>query len=572
MKPQHKLSKTAWLKILVVIFSLSFLVKLGSSPLLEIDEAIYAEIARESFVSGDYLSTHFNYDTEFSKPPLQYWLLQISYAIFGVNEWAVRLPSFIMAIGVLSLTYLFGRHIKSSSAGLWACLVLCATPGFYSMIRDARMDLTLTFFIALSIYGFYVYTRNGTAQINRPPPVHPSPSKGEEKGGGRGFFCIYVGMAGAILTKGPIGLILPILIISLFMLLRKKSDSFRSFKPFHGILLVFSLIAPWYIYMTWRYGYSFIEKNIIYENLRKFFVKGIYESNPGGHFFLSHTLLWYFFPWWIFWFYQHYKWIKDWNNKVPEHRDITIILLLWFYVPLVFFSLSRYSLPNYLSLIIPAASLGVGIYIESAKEKIDNVIEYLFSLFSIPLLTILFVSALYFFGEVSDTLTYLLIGMAVIFTSVILISGISGKFIFSKVGMILLVMITQLTVSVRFQPFLDRYKPAKPISEAIKKVSGKEFEIALYNTRFFQALVFYTNKELKWIGSEGSMLQFINSHGEVFVITGEKEYKHLPGDYKKRAEIIGRYPYFPVARINYNFLNPRTRAGVIDYILLTKIR
>jgi len=205
-------------------------------------------------------------------------------------------------------------------------------------------------------------------------------------------------------------------------------------------------------------------------------------------------------------------------------------------------------------------------------EEVDNVIEYLFSLFSIPLLTILFVSALYFFGEVSDTLTYLLIGMAVIFTSVILISGISGKFIFSKVGMILLVMITQLTVSVRFQPFLDRYKPAKPISEAIKKVSGKEFEIALYNTRFFQALVFYTNKELKWIGSEGSMLQFINSHGEVFVITGEKEYKHLPGDYKKRAEIIGRYPYFPVARINYNFLNPRTRAGVIDYILLTKTR
>src|SRR3989304_9001849 len=188
-------SSTTGLKILVTVLILSFLVRLGSSPLLEIDEAIYAEVAREAFVSGDYFSTYYNFETEFSKPPFQYWLLQISYAIFGVNEWAVRLPSFIMVVGVLSLTYIFGRHIKSSSAGLWACLVLCATPGFYSMIRDARMDLTLTFFIALSIYGFYVYTRNGTAQINRPPPVHPSPSKGEEKGGGRGFFCIYVGMA-----------------------------------------------------------------------------------------------------------------------------------------------------------------------------------------------------------------------------------------------------------------------------------------------------------------------------------------------------------------------------------------
>src|SRR3989338_6441405 len=126
------------LKILIVVSSLSFLVKLGSSPLLEIDEAIYADVAREAFVSGDYFSTYYNFETEFSKPPFQYWLLQISYAIFGVNEWAVRLPSFLMALGVLFLTYSFGKHIRSSSAGLWACLVLCSNPGFYGMRSEER--------------------------------------------------------------------------------------------------------------------------------------------------------------------------------------------------------------------------------------------------------------------------------------------------------------------------------------------------------------------------------------------------------------------------------------------------
>ncbi|MBI3599166.1 MAG: glycosyltransferase family 39 protein, partial [Nitrospinae bacterium] len=150
-------SLTIILKILIALFILSFLVKLGSSPLLEIDEAVYAEVARESYTSGDYFSTYFNYETEFSKPPLQYWLLQISYSLFGINEWAVRFPSFMAALGILSLVYLFGKHIRSSNAGLWACLVLCASPGFYSMIRDARMDLTLTFFITLSIYGFFIY-------------------------------------------------------------------------------------------------------------------------------------------------------------------------------------------------------------------------------------------------------------------------------------------------------------------------------------------------------------------------------------------------------------------------------
>ena len=550
-------SSTTGLKILLTVFILSFLVRLGSSPLLEIDEAIYAEVAREAFVSGDYFSTYYNFETEFSKPPFQYWLLQIFYAIFGINEWAVRLPSFMAALGVLSLTYLFGKNIRSSDTGLWACLVLCANVGFYSMMRDARMDITLTFFITLSIYGFYNYIYKGQNSI-------------------KGFLYVYIGMAGATLTKGPIGIIFPVSIVFMFILLKRDWGSFKKLKPFHGLLLLITLITPWYIYMTHRYGFGFLEKNIIHENFKKFLVKGVYEPNPGGHFFLAHTFFWYFFPWWILWFYQQYYWLKEKGSRDQgvkgsvEGKDTNLFLLLWFYIPFVFFSLSKFSLPNYLSVVIPAASLGAGIYIDSRKGK--GIVEYLFSLFSIPLLIIALVSSFLFFRESLDTFVYLLISGVVISTSYILISTLKKEFFITKAWMILLIMMIQLLVSLKFQPTFDTYKPAKPISEAIEKVSGKEFEIALYNTRFFQALVFYTNKELKWIGSEGSMLQFINSHGEVFVITGEKEYKHLPGDYKKRAEIIGRYPYFPVARINYNFLNPRTRAGVIDYILLTKIR
>src|SRR3989304_133788 len=216
------------LKILLTVFILSFLVKLGSSPLLEIDEAIYAEVARDAFISGDYFSTYYNFETEFSKPPFQYWLLQISYAIFGINEWAVRLPSFMAALGVLSLTYIFGKNIRSSDTGLWACLVLCGNAGFYSMMRDARMDITLTFFIMLSIYGFYNYIYKGQHSI-------------------KGFLYVYIGMAGATLTKGPIGIIFPLSIILTFILLKRDWSPFKKLKPFPGLLLLIALITPWYI-------------------------------------------------------------------------------------------------------------------------------------------------------------------------------------------------------------------------------------------------------------------------------------------------------------------------------------
>ncbi len=562
------------LKILLTVFILSFLVKLGSSPLLEIDEAIYAEVAREAFVSGDYFSTYYNYETEFSKPPLQYWLLQISYAIFGVNELAVRLPSFLMALGILFLTYSFGKHIRSSSAGLWACLVLCSNPGFYGMMRDARMDITLTFFITLSIYGFFIYEiaspsarndKQGNGVIARSKATKQSMF----------IFYIYAGMAGATLTKGPIGIIFPVSIIFMFILLRRDWGSFKKLKPFHGLLLLILLITPWYIYMTQRYGFTFLEKNIIHENFKKFLVKGVYEPNPGGHFFLAHTFLWYFFPWWILWFCQQYLWARDVRRLKPaatKERDIIIYLLLWFYIPLIFFSLSKYSLPNYLGLIIPAASLGAGLYIDSNKEKIIDkfslTVEYIFSLSSIPLLIIILVSAFSFFKESLNITVYLLIAGAIASVSLILISVIYKKFILAKSIMVVLIMIIQLLISAGIQPILDTYKPAKPISEAIKKVGGKEFEIGFYKARLFQSLVFYTGKKINGIGSEDSMLQFINSPKERFVITEENEYNLLPQDYRNEMVVLGRFPYFPISRISYSFLNPKTREEVIKYIVL----
>ncbi len=541
------------LKILIVVSSLSFLVKLGSSPLLEIDEAIYAEVAREAFISGDYFSTYYNFETEFSKPPFQYWLLQISYAIFGINEWAVRLPSFIMVVGVLFLTYHFGKNIRSPDTGLWTCLILCANPGFYSMTRDARMDITLTFFITLSIYGFYNYIYKGQNSI-------------------KGFLYVYISMAGATLTKGPIGIIFPFLIIITFILLRRDWKVIRRLKPFYGLLLLILLITPWYLYMTKRYGFGFLEKNIIHENFKKFLVKGVYEPNPGGHFFLAHTFLWYFFPWWIFWFYQQYYWLKEKGSRGQgvkgsvEGKDTNLFLLLWFYIPFVFFSLSKFSLPNYLSVVIPAASLGAGIYIDSRKGK--GIVEYLFSLFSIPLLIIALVSSFLFFRESLDTFVYLLISGVVISTSFILISTLKKEFFITKAGMILLIMMIQLLVSLKFQPILDTYKPAKPISEAIKRVSGKEFEIGFYKMGLFQSLVFYTGKKLNEIGSEDSMLQFINSPKERFVITEENEYNLLSQDYRNEMVVLGRFPYFPISRISYSFLNPKTREEAIKYIVL----
>ncbi|MBI5748343.1 MAG: hypothetical protein HZA00_04395, partial [Nitrospinae bacterium] len=433
----------------------------------------------------------------------------------------------------------------------------------------------------LSIYGFFIYEiASPSARNDKQGNGVIAKSKATKQS--MFIFYIYVGMAGAALTKGPIGLIFPSLIIFTFIILRRDWNTIRNLKPFYGLLLLMLLITPWYIYMTQRYGFGFLEKNIIHENFKKFLVTGVYEPNPGGHFFLAHTFLWYFFPWWILWFCQQYRWILNRRLKpaATKERDIIIYLLLWFYIPLIFFSLSKYSLPNYLGLIIPAASLGAGLYIDSnlpspllRKEGMKGwsssiVVEYIFSLSSIPLLIIILVSAFSFFKESLNITVYLLIAGAIASVSLILISVIYNKFLLAKSIMVILIMIIQLFISAGIQPILDTYKPAKPISEAIKKVSGKEFEIGFYKTRLFQSLVFYTGKKINGIGSEDSMLQFINSPKERFVITEENEYNLLPQDYRNEMVVLGRFPYFPISRISYSFLNPKTREEVIKYIVL----
>lgn len=185
--------------------------------------------------------------------------------------------------------------------------------------------------------------------------------------------------------------------------------------------------------------------------------------------------------------------------------------------------MSKFSLPNYLSVVIPAASLGVGIYIDSGKGK--GIVEYIFSLFSIPLLIIALLSSFLFFRESLDVFAYILISGVVISACFILISALKKEFLLIKIGMVLLVMTIQLLVSLKFQPALDIYKPAKLIADAIKSSVKGDYEIGFYKTRFFQSLVFYTGKKIREISSEDSLLQFIDFPGEKFVITESEGYE-----------------------------------------------
>ena len=142
--------------LLSILCGLLYLVNLGGYRLFDVDEPRYAETARFMVASGDYVTPVFNGSYRFEKPVLTYWLIAASYRIFGVNEWAARLPSGLAGLGTVLLTCLLAGRIWGSGRGLIAGVVLASSMQFIFLGRWAITDMHLCFFMTGCLVLFYL--------------------------------------------------------------------------------------------------------------------------------------------------------------------------------------------------------------------------------------------------------------------------------------------------------------------------------------------------------------------------------------------------------------------------------
>lgn len=214
-------------RFLVILSILAFVPTLGAVHLFDWDEINFAESAREMIVTGDYFHVHVNFSPFWEKPPLFFWLQAGSMHLFGVNEFAARFPNAIAGIITVSIIYFIGKKERDERFGLiWAFLYLCAfLPQLY--FRSAIIDPVFNLFIFLSAYQLFKALSE------------------EEKKNKRALWSgIFCGLA--ILTKGPVGLLL-ILLTFLVYIIIKKFKVLPSFKQL-GIftITVFLVSFLWF--------------------------------------------------------------------------------------------------------------------------------------------------------------------------------------------------------------------------------------------------------------------------------------------------------------------------------------
>jgi len=254
---------------------------LGSWSFVDPGETYYTEAAREMIESGEYIVPHLNYQTYYSKPILTFWLTAASYKLFGVNEFAARLPFGLLASLLVFASYYVTSVFASKKAALLAGLLAASAPLLVAYSKLSCIDVAFTTFVNLSAYSFILCVFAGKRLW---------------------WIVLWLSLALAMLTKGPAGLLLFAIGTGLYLLLSKPgwkrlSFWFASTKPMFGIPLFFAAVLPWYCLVWQATKGLFLQVFFIYENLARF--QGKTNLHKGNFLYYLPVLAYGLAPWFL---------------------------------------------------------------------------------------------------------------------------------------------------------------------------------------------------------------------------------------------------------------------------------
>ena len=306
---------------------------LGGPALMEPDEGRNAEVAREILVLDDWVTPHYDFIPYLDKPMSFFWLVAGAYRLFGVSEFSARLPAALAALGSVLLVVHLARTSMGSRAGPWSGLVLLTSPAFMAFSRATIFDMPLAFFITLALWSF----RRGEG------------ARGKRK---RAFFLLMWGaMAAATLVKGPIGLVIPGMVIAFYLLITRRWSILGEMEPALGPAVFLLIAAPWYLWVEAR-NPGYLKYFLFEENFLRYLTPHFNRGQPWHYYAL--VLAVGFFPWSAL-IYLPFKGIT-----AAAKDDGRLFLFLWAALPVLFFSLSLAKQPGYILPVFPPLAILTG--------------------------------------------------------------------------------------------------------------------------------------------------------------------------------------------------------------------
>ena len=326
-------------------FILCSLFVLDIRTLIPPDEGRYAEMAREMFLTGDWVTTRLNGIKYFEKPPLHTWMSALSFTLFGLGEWQARLWNGVCGIfGVLMVGYT-GQRIFGGRAGLYAAVVLASMTFWAAASQYNSLDLGVAATMSLALCALLIAQQDDVTATQR-----------------RNWMLLcWAGMALSLLAKGLIGIVLPGGVLFVYAVASGDRGIWRRLHPFSGMALFLLLSLPWFLLVAARNpeqpAFFFI-----HEHWDRFFLKTHHREGP-----------WYYFlvlllPATLPWIPALPASLAMARRRMEGRFQTTRLLLAWIGFILFFFSYSNSKLPGYMLPVFPALALLAGVYLERASR------------------------------------------------------------------------------------------------------------------------------------------------------------------------------------------------------------
>ena len=327
--------------LLAVLFGFLFLAGLGTPGLLDYDEACYAEVAREMYTSGEYLTPTLNGEPFFEKPPFLYWTQVAGFHLFGPGPLGARVFNTAAAVSLVLALFLFARRPLGHRGAFLSALILGTSLEFVGLARIAFTDMFLALWLFLCLGCFHRSYEKCRAETT----------------GGLSWFlsaCFFSGLA--MLTKGAVGIVLPGTAIFLFLLIQRRLRFlFHPPRFIPGLVLLLGVGLSWYLLLglTHTGGFSFM-KELFWEHHVGRFSRPM-QGHSGPFYYYVPVIVLGFLPWSPFLLPALAG--NGLARAEGECRRYLMLTGIFAAVTFLFFSAAATKLPNYIAPILPCTAL-----------------------------------------------------------------------------------------------------------------------------------------------------------------------------------------------------------------------
>jgi len=460
--------------LLLACSAFFFLWQLSAFGLIGADEPRYAQVAREMLERHDWITPTLSGTAWLEKPPLYYWQAIVAYKIFGVSDWAARLPSVIDASAMAFALYWFLRRFRPGLA-LDGALALVSSAAIIGFARAASTDMPLTAMFTIALLCWWAWFESGN----------------------RGFLAgFYASLGLATLAKGPVAVFLAAAIIAIFAATQRSWRTMLQSLWIPGMLIFCVVALPWYVLVQLS-NPQFFRVFILEHNLARFGTNMFHHPEPFWYYVPVVMLSW--APWVLFVAAAAIWAIR--KMREPSADAVNTFLLVWIAVVIVFFSISTSKLPGYILPGIPPGVLLLANYLrERFQAKPHPVLVILHGCISTALIfaaltlryTLLQRRFSWSSAEIVPLIVALVAGAAV--AMLLFATAFRGLRIATLVPAVLIVAIAIRSGSATLNDGLS----ARAVSDALQQVSPKDLPVAgvLISRETEFGLQFYRNQPI----------------------------------------------------------------------------